>query len=225
MDSFWIRDLRVTMEALHASGKEIRLDALIPLVRSGEAVTLEGFDEVSQSKKTLRRTNVHVAGVSCKPWAPNGPHTGAGSHEMTATAAWAAIIFKLKPDVVIVEESSLFPGSILEQLFGDLFLWQTVLLCGTSFGHPVRRKRFYGIGHNKLTVGKVTQGHRLQTLEDLEETCKTLFAFESFELFSSARTSQPQTGRRPCIGAAEDFMKDTFESLWAAGAYGRNEWQ
>jgi hypothetical protein len=79
--------------------------SLIPLEPIGEAVTLSGFDMVSGSTKKLRKTNIHVAGVNCKPFSPLGKGEGVASDEMTACASWAALTLKMGHDVVIVEDS------------------------------------------------------------------------------------------------------------------------
>ena len=54
LDSFWKRELRVTMSALNSSGKSVGLEAMLPLVHSGDAVNLENFDVISGTTKRLR---------------------------------------------------------------------------------------------------------------------------------------------------------------------------
>ncbi len=160
LDAFWAKELRITMKALQDSKKSITLDSMVSLVHSEEAITLNGHDEISGTTKALRRTNVHVAGVSCKPFSPIGAQSGTSSSEMTAMAAWAAIQYKLGHDVIVVEESALFPCDILKRLFGERYVWQSVIIDGTSFGHPVRRKRFYAVGHHLATVGEANDWER-----------------------------------------------------------------
>lgn len=74
-----------------------------------------GRDVLSNTKKTLRKTNVHVAGVSCKPFSPMGSNSGTHSVEMSATASWAALCLKLGHDVIIVEDVACPPGSLWQE--------------------------------------------------------------------------------------------------------------
>ena len=59
----------------------------------------------------VRTSNVHIAGITCRPFSPIGQHAGTDSWEMTAVAAWAALQFRLQHDVLVIEDSAPGPGA------------------------------------------------------------------------------------------------------------------
>ena len=142
LDAFWIPAVKNTIRALQAANKSVPLESFIPLVHSGEAIVMEGWDILSGSLKPLLKSDIEVAGISCKPFSPIGKHDGDKSYEMSAMAAWACIMWKTEPRSIVVEESSLFDVGLLQKLLGNKYIWECCVLDGLSFGMPIRRKRF-----------------------------------------------------------------------------------
>ncbi len=180
-----------------------------------------------------RNASCHIAGISCRAFAPCGKHGGEDSWEMMAVAAWGAVMYRLEHEVLVIEdsgganrgaieprekyvseavgstdvwrtwgsasaaklmaaahwhfcfprlgfvnsntwapsdirkicggrvtpcdvpqESNLFQVDVLKRIFGSMYIWQPCILCGTSWGHPVRRRRFYAVGHHQRNVGQ-----------------------------------------------------------------------
>ncbi|CAK0868075.1 unnamed protein product, partial [Prorocentrum cordatum] len=153
LDDFWTDEIRRELTNMKAAGEDISLCDLVPLVQSGVAVNIKQQDLRGGDTRRPVTTDVHVAGISRRPFAAIGAHAGETSKGMTAMAAWAAVIWILNIKVLIVEQSDLFDGAILQKLFGSKYIWQSMILDGPDFGHPVRRKGFYGIGHRREKVG------------------------------------------------------------------------
>jgi site-specific DNA-cytosine methylase len=147
LNDFWVKPVKHTITALKSASKVITLDALLPLIHSRDAVDLQGFDVRTKTLKPLVPCDIEIAGVDCRPYSPFGQHGGTSSDEITATAAWAAIQLKLRPKVIIVEESSLFDVAILQKMFMGAYRWEATILNGVDFGLPVNRRRFYAVGH------------------------------------------------------------------------------
>jgi site-specific DNA-cytosine methylase len=89
----------------------------------------------------------------------------------------------------------MFNVSLLEDMFNGAYHWQAHLLCGTSFGHPVRRKRFYAVGHNRATVGKALRGERTFTMVGAGPLLDTQFCSTGFLEVQLGPSAHPRPSR------------------------------
>ena len=136
------------------NGKPATLASLLPLIHSKEAVQLTAECAKAKCVQTIKTTDVHVAGISCRPFAPCGAQEGTASWEMSALGAWGGLMVKLEPKTIMVEQSHRFQVVILQSIFGSRYVWQVMILNGTDFGMKIRRKRFYAVGHHQEKVGE-----------------------------------------------------------------------
>lgn len=141
LDEFWLPQIKSAFRALRSAGKAVTLDSMLPLIHSRSAVMKEGFDLITKSMRPLTTTDIEIAGVNCKPFAPMGKQQGESSPEMSAVGAWAALQLVLSPKTILVEESSLFEVGILNKMLSSQYVFQALILDGINFGHPVRRQR------------------------------------------------------------------------------------
>ena len=86
-----------------------------------------------------------VAGIPCTDFSAMGGGAGADGATFILIVAWARALRTARPRAGIVENVARFPLAILEAFVGDLYTLDSIVLCATMFGWPVRRKRLYVI--------------------------------------------------------------------------------
>ena len=152
---FWREPVKSTLKHLVDSGRPLTLQAMLPVIHSGDATTTKGWCLIHERRCQLCKTNIHVAGPLCQPWAPNGTRAGtADGRCMLPLGAWAATVLQLEHDALLLENSDLFPLCVMQSLLGSKYaVVDSMILSGTQFGWPGRRKRFFGLGlHLKIVV-------------------------------------------------------------------------
>jgi len=122
----------------------VNLNAVLPLILSDRSVNTKARCCKCNRDCVLEYVDIHVAGVSCKPFSKFGKREGLESDEhMSAVAAWAATVRITKPKVVIFENSDRFKEQTLITLFGDIYAVECLKLGGPFFGWAGKRDRLY----------------------------------------------------------------------------------
>ena len=98
------------------------------------------------------RAMCHIAGTPCTDFSSFGQMLTTNGHTIAHFLVWAAHRLLLLEDVVILENVTHFPVSLLETLFGAFYDIQSICICATLFGLAMRRPRRYSVMLLKRTV-------------------------------------------------------------------------
>ena len=144
LTEFWTDHARNAQEHLQRLGHPLTLANMMPLVLSNRGITTRVWDLKAKEYFDVVPTAIHRVGLMCQPWTPLGARAKDASHLMGATAAWLGIMRKIKPAVIIIEESHTFNESVLSGGLGDLYSIQSVTRCASRRG-PQLRQRYWGV--------------------------------------------------------------------------------
>lgn len=114
------------------------------VARKAHCVTHKGMCEVQPAKLT-EQWRMEIGGPPCPPWSSFGSGLGTDDHRYTYMQAWACLILKELPDIVLFENVSRFERRLLEVLLGKSYNIFLDDLDPRFFGYPMARPRCYGI--------------------------------------------------------------------------------
>lgn len=114
-------------------------------VQKAYCVTHKGMCEVPPAKSTEQKWRIEIGGPPCPPWSSFGTGLGTDDHRYTFMQAWACLILKELPDIVLFENVSRFERTLLDVLLGRMYKIFLDDLDPRFFGYPMARPRCYGI--------------------------------------------------------------------------------
>jgi hypothetical protein len=115
------------MEALQKCGKSLDFETLLPLIMSGQAVSLVGDCKTHNRRCTLRCGKMVVSGVTCWDYSPMGGRTTLHGRTQPCQAAWASLIKKLLPAMNLFENSHKYPVDALRRMFVEYLIFDTIV--------------------------------------------------------------------------------------------------
>ena len=139
---FLHKPILAEIEKLRQSGATVDIDSLLPMVHSKKAVKRSARCLIHKSCCPMRKSKLHVAGISCTDWAPVGKQERAAGPTAVAFAAWAAARTLAAEPVFIVENSHLYDETVLARTFPHYQMMPAVV-DAVDFGMAMRRKRKY----------------------------------------------------------------------------------
>ena len=85
----------------------------------------------------------HVQGSPCTDFSARGNRLETAGPTICYWLAWTALMLLVRPVWMLCENVEQFPVQIVHDMFQHLYDVSSVVLCGTNFGKPVRRRRRY----------------------------------------------------------------------------------
>ena len=122
---------------------EFDVDVLKPMFLRPGAVRNSAHCMRHGRHYTYRHTTGHIQGSPCTVFSARGAQLGTCGPTICFWLAWAALMLLVQPVWMLCENVEQFPVSIVEAMFSFCYNVSSVVLCGTSFGKPVRRRRRY----------------------------------------------------------------------------------
>ena len=89
------------------------------------------------------KAHIHVAGPPCVDWSPQGVHKRTDGPTTSAPLAWACQRLLLQEDFILHENVQNFPVAILEHIFADIYIIESVVFCCSELGLAAERVRRY----------------------------------------------------------------------------------
>ncbi|CAK0872721.1 unnamed protein product [Prorocentrum cordatum] len=152
-EDFWKVEIKSTINRLKSEGQKVNLNSILPLILSDRAVNAKAKCSKCNKDCIMEYVDIHVAGVSCKPFSKFGKREALESDDhMSAFGAWAGTVRYTKPKVVVFENSDRFREQTLITLFGDMYAIECLKLGGPFFGWAGKRDRIYAVMVNKEFV-------------------------------------------------------------------------
>ena len=98
------------------------------------------------------KAHIHVAGPPCVDWSAQGLHKRTNGPTTSAFVAWACQRMLLQEDFILHENVQNFPVAILEHVFGDIYIIESVVFCCSQLGLAAERVRRYTWMRHKRSV-------------------------------------------------------------------------
>jgi hypothetical protein len=153
--SFFVKDVADMISQLKSDGHSISLDALTPMILSGNAVNDRAYCVNCKKICEFPRTTICTSGPPCPDFSPFGKQKGTHGEIMTAFAAWAALMLKIQHWILIVEESDRIPPAVFHTLFDHMYKVECKKLDPTTFGWFGRRPRLWVAAFHRTFIQEV----------------------------------------------------------------------
>ena len=98
-----------------------------------------------------RGIHLEVSGTTCVAFAAGGLGEGFFHESSLPFLVWAVMMDKIRPDLLLHENSPRFPAEQLDCVLATLHV-RTATISPMDLGHPVRRKRRYSLAFNAETM-------------------------------------------------------------------------
>ncbi len=202
------------------TGFAIPLDDLIPLIKSKKATRRFAQCVCHSRQCPIRTARVHVAGLPCTDWSPQGLRKRGAGGTILIFAAWACVRLQTQDHIIVHENAESFDPELLKQVFEDQYIVQSMILRPPERGLPQRRNRRWSIMiHRKLVLETVTSLANVYPLFKYQPdfTWQVLLCADASELLHelrwAARESNPKraSSRWPAGVEVSLDVPDAFE--------------
>eukprot|EP00959_Pyramimonas_sp_CCMP1952_P469689 9495375-Pyramimonas_sp.AAC.1 len=125
---------------------------IIELVKSGKLAIKHMFccKHIKQCETVV--ATIHVAGTPCTDFSPQGSQEGTKGKTCMAFVAWAAQRCALQEDGILHENVKEFPIRILQDIFSDTYVIETLISNPPDIGIPAERSRRLTWMRHKRTI-------------------------------------------------------------------------
>ena len=150
----------------------------------------------SNAAPNYKRTRCNVSGLTCVDWSSMGQNAGWLGDSIFAFCQWARERHSSLEDIVICECVAPFDDHELKVILGAQYSWQTIVVCPTSLGLPVRRTRKYMVGLLRTS----RQWHHRVLANGIEKTF--------FDIFERRPVLQGHALLRAPDSVVKSFIRD-----------------
>ena len=99
--------------------------------------------------------SIHWAGTPCVDFSPMGSQKGGEGKSALCFATWCALMLLCLPPLIIHENSHRFLVEILIRIFHKFYVIESFIVCASSYGNPIRRRRRWSVLRLKGSVHKI----------------------------------------------------------------------
>lgn len=148
VEGFFVHAVTQRIAKAERAGQRLSLDAFLPTICSGLSVRKTVpclLHPHVDGGCTFAGGDIHVAGTPCVSFSPMGGNEKEGGTDIKHFSAWAAQRLKVQEPVIVHENSDRFTVATLEKVFGKRYAVQSIVLCPTELGWPVRRRRRWSV--------------------------------------------------------------------------------
>ena len=176
------------------------LDRIAPLILAPGAVKLEAWCSYHKRMCRMPRARMHSSGCPCTDFTSWGKCRRLRGPTVPVYLVWIAMRLALREPVLLFENVSTFPTSLLQMFFGNLYDLHAVELCCTVLGCAVRRPRLFVVmclrGSCTLTRPMQDIPHLFRRGRSTESTWRAYCVADESELLSELRWGSRQERHR-----------------------------
>eukprot|EP00959_Pyramimonas_sp_CCMP1952_P468391 9493182-Pyramimonas_sp.AAC.1 len=128
--------------------------------------------KVHNKRCEMKPSKVHIAGLPCVDWTPNGLGKKENGPTAVLMAAWVALRLILQEPFIINENAKTFDRNILDSIFSAYYVVESMVVDAAERGLPQSRERRWTVMvHRSLVLQRASSLDNVVRLFAMPEAC------------------------------------------------------